>query len=85
MRTVIYGEEPIFAWHMPKEEGNRTAVVVDADGKEVNVVFSENETPDREFDYNDWIDLDEYNPKTKTADKKKDIVSADLDQTEEHW
>jgi len=63
MRTTIYGDEDIFGWSKPNGNGGETAIVVDTYGEEVNVVFPENETPDRVFDYADWLDLDTYVPR----------------------
>jgi hypothetical protein len=57
MRTVVYKDEDIFASHKTVD-GRRVAIVVDKDGKEVNVVFPEGEIEDRIFDYGDWLDLD---------------------------
>ena len=57
MKTIIYGSEDVFASHK-MVDGRRVAIVVDKDGEEVNVVFPENESEDRIFDYGDWLDLE---------------------------
>ena len=64
MRTVIYGDEPVYAYHKIIN-GERVAINVDKDGKEVNVVFALDRDC-REFDYHDWSELDYYKPKDKT-------------------
>ena len=61
MRTVVYGYEPVYAYHKIIN-GERVAINVDKDGEEVNVVFSQDEDC-REFDYEDWSELDYYEPK----------------------
>lgn len=57
MRTVVYNSEDLFSFHK-KVDGRKIAIVVDTSGQEVNVVFPENETEDRIFDYGDWLDLE---------------------------
>jgi len=59
MRTVVYGNEDIYAYHVIKN-GERKAIVVDKNGEEVNVVFQDGEEIGRIFDYWDWVDLDYY-------------------------
>ena len=61
MRTVIYGNELVYAYHKIIN-GEKIAFNVDKDGEEVNVVFSLTEDC-REFDYTDWSELDYYEPK----------------------
>ena len=59
MRTAIYGSEPIYAYHKIID-GKRVAICVDKNGKEVNVVFSNNKEKDKIFDYGDWLELSYY-------------------------
>jgi len=62
MRTVVFGTEKIYASHKMKGT-TRVAIVVDKDGKEVNVVFPEGKYKDHLFDYNDWLNLEYYQDK----------------------
>ena len=62
MRTVIYETEPIFAHKKLATDKDVLGIVVDADGKQVSVVFDKNEE-DRVFDYYDYLNLPLYEPK----------------------